>query len=444
MRNKRQVVLLLAGLTSFGVMAGCGGGGGEGGEVKIALLAPKTTPPAPPASLQGVGESFVRVFNVAVDAINDKGGINGQRLVGVISDTGGNETVAMNQLRDLVENQGVIAVVGPARSAEVKAAFPIAKELEVPIISPSSTSHDLSSADDGGFMFRNVPDDNIQSIAMAHYMSQPAPSGLGVTSAVIIHERGAYGDGLKGSFTAAFSHFGGTVESEVAYDTDLDTDAKVQAVVDQLNAIDPAPTMVVLIALEQDGLKIVNKWAMSGQPPGLKWFMTDGARSGNFLRDAPTQMKDMCGTASTFPVSGLAYVALKSAYEAVNNDTLEDQVYAPNVWDAVHLFAAAMVQQQHDDAGAPLGGGGLRDALSKVSKDGQVLRAEEWRTLIGQIRNGADIDYDGAAGPNDFDQQGQAIGPFEVWCIDINESSSTRTFRQARFYETAEIESLIQ
>ena len=119
---------------------------------------------------------------------------------------------------------------------------------------------------------------------------------------------------------------------------------------------------------------------------GTQWFLTDGARSGGFLSAAPATIRGMCGTAPTFPITGLAFGQLQDAYEAAYTDKIADQVYAPNVWDGFHLLAAAMVQQSNKFPSEDVGGEHLRDAITAVSRDGQTFHAGQWRDLISALR----------------------------------------------------------
>jgi ABC-type branched-subunit amino acid transport system substrate-binding protein len=475
-------VALLAVFASFGA-AGCGGGGGgDTGPVTIALLAPKTGP------LSGVGTSFESVFNVAVDDVNEQGGVDGRDLIGITLDTrlavagapGADET-----FQDAVD-MGAVAVVGPAASGEVTVAYPVAVTDEVPLISPSSTAPALSSASlnpsDDGYMFRNVPDDDIQGIAMAYYLrSERIPT---VATVSVLYENTAYGIGLKNAFKIQFEDQGGTVNTnEVSFEPglqhmccpaatacgdvsctledfecgadhttddpagpDLTGQPKLCGGPDAVAAINDlagdAPELVVMIALEQDAAELALAWDNDGGTPliaNMQFFMTDGARSSGFLDVAPVTVRGMCGSAPTFPVSGLAYQALKLAFETANpGSTVEEQVFAPNVWDATHLLAMALAQQANDFPDDTLGGEHLRDAITPVSKGGSIRRADEWRDILQAIRAGTDIDYDGAAGPNDFDVVGQAIGPYEVWCVSDNGS----TFDQVLFLEAETLMSL--
>lgn len=420
---------------------GCGGDDGPSGPVQIGLLAPET------GALEQVGLSFERVANAAVLSINEKGGIDGRQIELIVSDT---ETVADTagaKLQELIEKNGVIAVVGPATSGEVTNAWPVARDNKTPIISPSSTAPGLSrpaptGPDDQGYMFRNVPDDEIQGIAMAYYLKKLRQPTVGTVA--VVYEDSPYGEGLKNAFKTTFTDvdLGGMITQEVKFTQNL---ADVNAAKPTIQALADAttpPSMVILIALEQDAVKLVTAWDNGGTPmvDGMQFFMTDGARSSGFLTGAPTSLRGMCGTAPTFPITGLAYGQLKDAYEAKNTDKIEDQVFAPNVWDAFHLIAAAAVQQSRKYPDEDLGGEHLRDAITDVSRGGQTFHAGQWRDLISAIRAGNDVDYDGAAGPNDLDVVGQAVGPYEVWCINAGGTS----FEQKLFLNATDIQMLKQ
>lgn len=424
------------GICVLGVLFGCTAEPGDRTPVKVGLLAPKT------GALTGVGESFDRVAQVAVASINDLGGIGGRDLELVVEDTETIAETAGEKLQGMID-QGVVAVVGPATSGEVADAFAVARDARVPIISPSSTAPGLSrpaptGPDDQGYMFRNVPDDEIQGVAIAHYLlDRRDPRAMNVA---VLFENTAYGIGLKNAFKTSFEDRGGTVFPEIDFEQNLPDAAAARTEIDLLVAAVPQPTVVVMIALEQDAIKLVNAWDNGGTPliAGMQFFFTDGARSGTFLTATPPSVRGMCGTAPTFPITGLAYGLLQTTYNGAYEDEIGDQVYGPNVWDAFHLIAAALVHQSRNFSGEELGGEHLRDAITTVSRDGQVFTASQWRDLVSAIRNGNDVDYDGAAGPNDFDVVGQAVGPYEVWCIAPDGASYT----QALFLEAEDIQNL--
>lgn len=422
---------------ALALVAGCGGDDGNSGPVKIGLLTPKT------GALQSVGESFERVGLVAVDSINSKGGIDGRQIELVVTDTETDATMAGAKLQDMID-QGVIAVVGPATSGEVNNAFPVARDMKTPIISPSSTAPFLSrtNIEDQGYMFRNVPDDEIQSIAAAYYLLKKRTTP--VTSVALLFEDTEYGKGLKNAFKTAFENLGGNISLEVSYTQSLKDQGATAArdAIQKLADAPTPPTMVFTVALEADVLALEKAWDNNGTPmvPNMQFFMTDGARSQGFLDGAPASVRKMCGTAPTYPESGLAYPTFADAYKAKYDDDVASLIYTPNVWDGFHVIAAAAVQQARKYPNEDLGGEHLRDALTEVSRGGQQFQAREWRDLIAAIRAGNDVDYDGASGPADFDVVGQTIGPYEIWCLSMDGTKFDRDL----YLDAKDIQALAQ
>src|SRR5215831_13416280 len=135
----RKLVLVTVGAL-VAPMFGCGGGTTNNTPVTIALLAPKTGP------LESVGTSFENIFGLAVDNINNSGGINGRQITPIVLDTQLAVTGAPpchTTLQNAVD-MGAIAIVGPAASGEVKDCYPTAATDQVPLMSPSSTAPSLS------------------------------------------------------------------------------------------------------------------------------------------------------------------------------------------------------------------------------------------------------------------------------------------------------------
>jgi branched-chain amino acid transport system substrate-binding protein len=405
----------------------------DDGTVSIAILSPHT-------GVEEIAKSMERVFSAAVDDVNSRGGIEGRQLVPVVRDTTSNPAGAVREYMAAITDDRVAAFVGPALSGEVKALYPVAKVSQVPFISPSSTDPTLSAVtEDDGFMFRNVADDGLQGVADAQYLRRlRSPT---VTNAAVVYEDTGYGAGLKDTFTKAFTGLGGTVVTTIKF-TPKTPDAK--AIMAALASANPPPTVTLLIAIENDPGTITGEWASSGSLPSMEWFMTDGAHSASFLSGAPAKLLGQCGTAPTFPTNGLAFAALREAYESRNMDKLEDQAFAPYVWDAVQLTAMAMVVQVHAHPDEPIGGAHLRDAILTTSKNGQVFRSDQWRDMVYAVRGNRDIDYDGASGPDDFDDFGQAIGPYEVWCLTKAGGATTFSFGQQTYLDTDGIQAVIE
>jgi branched-chain amino acid transport system substrate-binding protein len=423
---------------SLALLAALGCGGDEDkSPIKVGLLLPTS------GALGSFGTSAARVAAAAREELNEKGGINGHDLVFVPGDTATDPATAAAEFTRLVTEEDVVAVIGPVASSSVAQVFPIARDAKVPMISPTSTAPSLAMADDDGYMFRNVPNDNVQGIALAYYLTDVLSPP--VTQVAIIFEMGPYGEGMSAAFRAAFEGGGGTVIGEVGYQQNMPgtNAAAADAVIDGVKALSPTPPMTVLVALEQDAAAILTAWDTNpGTLSTMAWALTDGARTQGFLdANLPAALVGTRGTAPAFPTSGDAYGAMAEAYSERNTDDIGEQVFAPNLWDAVYLVAAALATQSF--AGQEFGGEGLRDALNEVSRaPGVTLHAGQWVDLLSTLRSGGQIDYDGASGPNDFDANGESVGPYEVWELAYDAGSGGLTFVRFLFLEAQDIQSL--
>ena len=90
-----------------------------------------------------------RGFLLAIEHVNDAGGVFGLDVESARGDTAPDSETAVAEARRLVETEGVHAIVGPSSSAN---SLPVAERVTGPAgvvnISPSATSPLLTSADD--------------------------------------------------------------------------------------------------------------------------------------------------------------------------------------------------------------------------------------------------------------------------------------------------------
>jgi ABC-type branched-subunit amino acid transport system substrate-binding protein len=379
----------------------------------------------------------VGIAELAIEEINKAGGINGHLLVLNIKDEGPEPEIAAGRIQELVD-EGAVGAIGWTSSSWLDVAYPFARDLRFPIMSPSSTAPKLSTVNDDGYMFRAVANDAVQSVAMVHYMTDIADPAI--ANVTLVFEEGPYGRGLAEAFQDTFENAGGTVEGMVTYTSGEPAeseDAAIQ-VLDDIAALPTRPSWIVLVSGEEDdAAAILKEWGQRPSWDDVRWFLTDGVRSSGILIDEGV---GIIGTAPTFPTLGDAYGVLRDAYAARYPEfQLDQEEFAPNLWDSVFLFAAALTAQEA--AGEPFGGQGLRDRLSQMSKGpGLIFHAGQWRDITGTLSRGNDIDFDGASGPFDLDSAGEPIGPYEVW--RIVPTSDAFEFAQAVYIDAKKIGSL--
>jgi branched-chain amino acid transport system substrate-binding protein len=143
---------------------------------------------------------------LAVEEINQAGGVNGRPLRIVVLEDGGEADSAVRVASMLVDS-GVVAVIGHIYSSTTLASAPVYNDGRNPVlqISPSATSPTITSA--GDFTFRVCPSDLQYGGALARF----ARNSLGLSRGIVLYVNNDYGRGIRRTFSEEFNRLGGTV-----------------------------------------------------------------------------------------------------------------------------------------------------------------------------------------------------------------------------------------
>ncbi|MCS6959843.1 MAG: ABC transporter substrate-binding protein [Pseudanabaenaceae cyanobacterium SKYGB_i_bin29] len=87
-----------------------------------------------------LGQEQVIGAKLAESYFNEQGGVNGTPIKLIFQDTGGDEQGASNAFTTLINQDKVVAIVGPTLSQQAFSASPIADRAGVPVIAPSNTA----------------------------------------------------------------------------------------------------------------------------------------------------------------------------------------------------------------------------------------------------------------------------------------------------------------
>lgn len=187
-----KVVSTLAKAT-FGVTLGLAlATGAARAEIQVGLAGPMTGPEAQ------FGEQFKRGAMKAVEDINAKGGVLGQKIELVIGDDACDPKQARSVAEDLSAKK-VAVVIGHFCSGSSIPASEVYQENGIPQISPGSTSPKYTERGMDN-VFRVCGRDDQQGGVAADYLSK----FKGKTVA-IIHDKSAYGKGLADEFKKALN-----------------------------------------------------------------------------------------------------------------------------------------------------------------------------------------------------------------------------------------------
>jgi branched-chain amino acid transport system substrate-binding protein len=195
----RQFLLsltVLALLTALGT-------GRSRAEIRIAVVGPMSISPMT-SQYAAFGEQLQRGAELAVHDINDKGGVNGQKITLVVADDAGCDPNIAVEIANELSRQGVVFVDGHYCSSASIPASRVYNEQRILMISPGSTNPKLTEQ---GFanVFRVCGRDDVQGSFAADYVIDH----LRADSIAVVHDHSAYGKGIADEFRRQLHQRGG-------------------------------------------------------------------------------------------------------------------------------------------------------------------------------------------------------------------------------------------
>ncbi len=171
----------------------------EDKEIKIGLMVPLTQ------DLASLGQSTKKAVQLAVEEINNGGGINGKKLKVIYEDDKCNAKEAASIANKLINLDKVNYIVGSICSSSTLAMAPLAENSNTIVISPGASSPDITNA--GDFIFRDYPSDTFEGKFVADF----AYNELNARKTAVISCLSDYCVGLKDVFSKRFGELGGKI-----------------------------------------------------------------------------------------------------------------------------------------------------------------------------------------------------------------------------------------
>ncbi|MGK7951917.1 MAG: ABC transporter substrate-binding protein [Xenococcaceae cyanobacterium] len=385
--------------------------GGQSEGLKLGTLLPTT------GDLASIGQNMPIAVQLAVDTINACDGVNGSMVTVVNEDSQTDPSAGSTAITKLAEVDRVAGVVGAFASSVSSAAVDVAARNNVMLISPGSTSpvftERAANGEFNGYWARTAPPDNYQAQALAALANK---RGFKNVSTVVINND--YGVGFEQEFVRAFEDLGGTVAtkgSPVRYDpkaATLDSEAKA--------AFGNQPDAVAAVLYAETGSVLLKSAFEQGLSEGVTVLLTDGVYSEDFVRQVGKTgdgRSIIGGSLGTVPgADGQALQDFAALWREETGN--EVSAFAPHSWDAAVLL---MLAAEAADANT---GEGIKSQIREVA-NAPGTEVSDPCEAMSLIRNGEDINYQGASGNVDIDQNGDVVGSYDVW--QVNEDGSLET-----------------
>lgn len=381
--------------------------------------APKATPPqlkigvllSITGALSQYGPGDTKGAILAVNQINAAGGVLGQPIVLYQEDDQTDPTAAAGATTKLITQDHVNAIVGAQFSGGTIASISIAKTAGVPMISPSATSPALSNLTlTGGYFFRTTPSDALQGVVAGNYLY----TNLSYRYVNILARDDSYGRGLAGVVKSQFTALGGHVNNTVIIDpTATDFSTAITTL------FSTNPQAIYFVGFPGEALIVMTQWQAglsSNTGWNRPWVFSEGLRSQALMDQLrqPAVGVNVTRIKGTAPVS--PFGPLEDAFVAQYKAAFFNQTpvqYSDYTYDCVYVLALAAQK-----AGS-VNGTAIHNLIRNISAPGgTVIKPGQWATALSEIAAGHNVDWEGAAGSEDFDANGDVKGSYEVWGVN--------------------------
>jgi branched-chain amino acid transport system substrate-binding protein len=344
----------------------------EGEPILIGGIHPLT------GALAGDGTQMDNAIQMAIDEINEAGGLLGGRPVEYLSaDSTGSAEVGQTEAERLIE-EGATALICCFQSAVTANVAAIAEREQVPLVI------DVAVADailDQGYQytFRLQPNGTAMGVIGADFLQQMGEAtGTEINTIAYLYEgTSGFGESVRAAFVARAEELGWEIVDEVSYDpfnvTDLTTEMT------RINAL--APDILAVTGYYNDGLLA----ARNAEEVGLNVKAIYGVAQGTY--DVPQFVTDAGDLSQCFFDSNYHWDASNPDAQAMRDRYAEaygEELRAAGVlaYEAMRVIAAAIEEAGSADPVA------VRDAIAGISFEGHLLPY---------------------AGPIEFDETGETI-----------------------------------
>lgn len=390
-----------AGALSLMMLAGAA----QADSLRVGALMPMT------GDLQAYGESSRNGAQLALDEINAAGGVFGAPVELQLADTQTEPQSGVDAAQRLVSVHNVSAIVGALSSGvTIPVASSVTSVEGVPQISNASTSPVMTGLDDNDFLFRTTPSDAYQGVALAAVAVEK-----GVDSVAMLYINNDYGEGLADAFENAFNAAGGSVVGRSGYEPGQ---ASYRG---ELNQVSDGSAPLLLIGYPENGQTIIRQALEGGF--FTNFLFTDGMKSPQIVENLGAEfLNGSFGTAAEARDDTDAATHFQTAYEAAYGE-VPPVPYIDTAYDAVYSIALAAVAAGSNDPVA------IRDHLRAINDPaGEVVGPGQFAEAVALLEAGTPINYEGASGSVNFDENGDVGGTFAHWEIQNGEYVTVRVF----------------
>ena len=377
-----------------GVVMSLHGAGTVAADVKVGSAGGITGP---------IAELVVAIMagrDLAASHVNEQGGLLGGDTYRLVpGDAQCDPKAAVDAGAKLVNVEQVVAVIGPSCSGATNG---MAQSVTIPagvaMLSDTATAPGISELEDNDLVFRVAASDAYQGRSLAERAWEQGYRALAVTYA-----NDDYNAGLAKVFETAFKELGGTVTASQMHEPDK---ASYRSELSTLAGAG-GEGLALFAYYGSSGITILRN-SLENDLFG-KFLGADGMMDSSVIEQigADTLRGNILLSQPASDTEGASYKAFAEAFTAAGHDP--SAPFVAHGYDVAFLAALAIEKAGAADRSR------IPAALREVANaPGTIIRPGEWEKARKAIAAGEDVNYEGASGAIEFDDNGDVAGTYSL------------------------------
>jgi branched-chain amino acid transport system substrate-binding protein len=219
-------------------------------------------------------------IELAVEEANAAGGLKGKKVRVLYEDDKSTTQEASQKVRQLIDRDKVIAILGEVASSRSLAGGLIANTSKVPMVTPSSTAVEVTQGRE--WVFRTCFTDDVQGQVAARFVKNDLKK---TKMGVFFAAQDTYSSGLAKSFRDEFKKLGGEIVIDKGYPKG---ETNFRTYLSELKAASPD---AIFVPNYYNDMVVIARQAKELGIPGTQFVGGDGWDSHNLLEGAGPELE---------------------------------------------------------------------------------------------------------------------------------------------------------
>lgn len=340
-----------------------------------------------------IGTRFLNGVKVAVAEINNNGGVLGHKLNIVTADTAGDPVDAVPSISQVISTKKPVAMIGPSSLTITSVDKQLEQNKLVDVTLGGTTQLDKMNFK---YIYRTSPSDSQMGIAMAYYGIKK-----GYKKAALVFGSNESAQTLVGPVNDTLTKHGVKVVKNLKIA--LDQSSYRSEIEKVLSA---KPDVIFVQVDPQTASTFFSEWRQLGGG-NIPIIGSDVTASSDFVKAInPQYAAKVLTSIQGSTAGGTAATEYSKFYGQVLNGA-QPVTLSNNAYDAVNIIALSMLEANSTKSSDYV------DYMTKVA-NGPGTKVYDFKSGAAAIKAGKQINYEGASGPEDFNQYHNVTGAFQA------------------------------